>query len=515
LLDRYLDLRARGQSVAVDVLCRDTPELLADLQREIAAAEQLGATARVNGLAKTRRATSDRLTAFPGSPGPVEGYELLEELGRGGVGVVFKAQQVSLNRVVALKLVRADGFQGPESRERFLAEAAVVARMQHPNIVHIYECSAHDEQMYFSMELCEGGSLAQRLRMGPLAPREAAALMRSVAEGVQAAHDQGVIHRDLSPGNILLARPGRKPPEGTPLDGGPRPLAEFIPKVSDFGLAKRIDTDVTRSGAFMGTPRYMAPEQTLDARAVDHRADVYALGAILYECLTGRPPFHAANLIETLDQVRHQEPVSLRQFQSSVPRDLDTICLKCLNKEPAKRYSSARELADDLGRFLDGEPIRARPTRLHERFARWCQRAARVPFAGRLAVALYGSLAVWKVLALVLVALGVGLVPRDPRQCVFQVLALLAFLNVPQIAIGFATLARRRSAPWIGSILSLIHLVLVSVCLPTSYFTFGGLLEEPDIRWLVLGLLIILEGVTLLAYLAAIIAQRAGRQGIR
>ena len=302
------------------------------------------------------------------------------------MGVVFKARQVSLNRVVALKMVLAGGFQSPEGRERFLAEAAVVARMQHPNVVQIFECGTHDDQLYFSMELCEGGSLAQRLRSGPLSPREAAALVRSLAEGAQAAHDQGIIHRDLSPGNILLAGRGREPPEGERSAGSPRPLAEFIPKISDFGLAKQTNVDVTRSGVVLGTPRYMAPEQTVDARAIDHRADVYALGAILYECLTGRPPFQAATLLEILDQVRHREPVPVRQLQPSVPRDLETICLKCLGKEPQRRYATARELADDLGRFLQGEPIRARPSSLLERLTRWCQRPERVPFAGRLAI---------------------------------------------------------------------------------------------------------------------------------
>ena len=332
--------------------------------------------------------------------------------------------------------------------------------------------------------------------------------LRSLAEGAQAAHDQGIIHRDLSPGNILLAERRAGAPEGERSAASPRPLAEFIPKISDFGLAKQTNTDVTRSGAVLGTPRYMAPEQTVDARAIDHRADVYALGAILYECLTGRPPFQAATLLDTLDQVRHREPVPVRQLQPSVPRDLETICLKCLGKEPQRRYATARELADDLGRFLQGEPIRARPSSLLERLTRWCQRPERVPFAGRLAIVLYGSLAVWKLLALVLVALGIGIVPRDVGECVFQVLAMIALLNVPQIGIGFAVLARWPPALWIGTILALFHLAFGSVCLLTSFLTFGGLLDDPNIRWLVFCLLIIPACITLLAYVVALIAQR-------
>jgi serine/threonine protein kinase len=515
LLDRYLDLRSRGESVAIEDLCRDTPELLADLRREIAVVELMGSTVVQTRLTERRGAPVNRSARSPLPPRTVlAGYQLMGELGRGSMGVVLKARQVSLKRLVALKLVLAGDFERPEERERFLAEAAAVARLNHPNVVQIFECGTHDDRLYFSMELCEGGSLAQRLRSGPLSPREAAALLRPLAEGAQAAHDQGIIHRDLKPGNILLASARREPPEGELSAGSPRPLAEFIPKISDFGLAKQTNADVTGSVAVYGTAGYMAPEQAVDARAIDHRSDVYALGAILYECLAGRAPFQAATLLEILDQVRHREPVPVRQLQPSVPRDLETICLKCLSKEPQRRYATARELADDLGRFLQGEPIRARPRSLLERLARWCQRPERVPFAGRLAIFLYGSLAVWKLLALVLVALGIGIIPRDVGQCVFQVLAMIALLNVPQIAVGFAVLARWPPALWIGTILSLLHLAFVSVCLPTSFFTFGGLLEEPSIRWMVLCLLIIPGCITLLAYLAALIAQRAGHRAV-
>jgi eukaryotic-like serine/threonine-protein kinase len=513
LLGRYLDRRARGESVALEDLCRDAPELLADLRREIAVVESMEVALRI-----TRRqdATVNRSAGSSLPPGTiVAGFELLEELGRGGMGVVFKARQVSLKRLVALKMILAGGFERPDGRERFLAEGAAVARLHHPNVVQIFECGTHDDRLYFSMELCEGGSLAQRLRSGPLAPREAAALLRPVAEGTQAAHDQGIIHRDLKPGNILLARGGQEPPAGEPSAGSPWPLAEFIPKISDFGLAKQINKDLTRSGTVFGTPSYMAPEQTVDARAIDHRADVYALGAILYECLAGRPPFQAANLLDTLDQVRHREPVPVRQLQPSVPRELETICLKCLEKDPQQRYATARALADDLGRFLQGEPIRARPGGVLARLTRWCQRPERVRDAGRLAIFLHAALAVWKVLALVLVALGIGIVPRDPGECLLQGLALVGILNVPQIGIGFATLARWPPAPWIGTILALFHLAFGPACLLTSFLSFGGLLDDPNVRWLLLCILIIPACIQLLAYVVALIAQRACRHGIR
>jgi serine/threonine protein kinase len=513
LLGRYLDRRARGESVALEDLCHDAPELLADLRREVAVVESMEEALRITRGPGATVNRSARSSLPPGTV--VAGYELLEELGRGGMGVVFKARQTSLGRLVALKMILAGGFERPEGRERFLAEGAAVARLHHPNVVQIIECGTHDDRPYFSMELCEGGSLAQRLRGGPLAPREAAALLRPVAEGVQAAHDQGIIHRDLKPGNILLASGGREPPAGKPSALGPRPLAEFIPKISDFGLAKQTNTDLTRSGTVFGTPSYMAPEQTVDARAVDHRADVYALGAILYECLTGRPPFQAADLLDTLDQVRHREPMPVRQLQPSVPRELETICLTCLAKEPQRRFATAGALADDLGRFLQGEPIRARPGSQLARLTRWCQRPERVRDAGRLAILLHGALAVWKALALALVALGIGIVPRDPGECLFQGLGIIGILNGPQIGIGFATLARWRPAPWIGAVLALFHLAFGPACFLTSFLTFGGLLDDPNVRWLLLCILIIPACIQLLAYVVAIIAQRASRHGTR
>jgi serine/threonine protein kinase len=445
----------------------------------------------------------------------IAGYELLEELGHGGMGVIFKAMQVSLGRLVALKMILAGDFQSPQGRTRFLAEAAAVARLQHPNVVQIFECGTHEDRPYFSMELCPGGSLAQRLRSGPLLPREAAALLRSLAQGAQAAHDQGIIHRDLKPANILLASGGREYTEGERPTGSHPPLTDFVPKISDFGVAKQANKDVTGTGAILGTPCYMAPEQTVDARALDHRADVYALGAILYECLAGRPPFQAATLLDTLDQVRHREPVPVRQLQPSVPRDLETICLKCLQKEPQQRYATARDLADDLGRFLHGEPIRARRGGLLARLSRWCQHPRRVADAGRLAIFLHGSLALWKALAVVLIALGIGIVPRNPGECVIQLLVLIGIVNVPQIGIGFATLAGWPPALWIGTILSLFDLALGPACLLTSLLTFGGALDDPDTRWLLFCILIIPACIQLLAYVVALIAQRACRDNLR
>ncbi len=316
-----------------------------------------------------------------GTPRPdIPGYEILGELGRGGMGVVYKAQQADLKRLVALKMILPERDGGPDDVVRFRKEAEALARLPHANVVQIYEFGEHDGRLYFAMEFVDGGSLKEKLDGTPLPARQAAQLLETLAWAVHHAHERGVIHRDLKPANILLASAGRQPPDDSEVSGGPRPLLawdEYTPKVTDFGLAKRLDTQlgVMESGAIMGTPRYMAPEQAAGKnRDVGRATDVHALGAILYELLTGRPPFQASDMLETLEQVRFQEPVAPSRLQPKVPRDLETICLKCLQKEPGKRYASAGELAEDLARFLAGEPIRARATPFWERALKWAKR---------------------------------------------------------------------------------------------------------------------------------------------
>jgi WD40 repeat protein len=290
------------------------------------------------------------------------------------MGVVYKARQRALNRLVAVKVVPPGSHTDADDLARFRAEAEAIARLQHPNIVQVFEVGEHAGRPYCVMEYV-AGSLQQRLAGGPLPPEQAATLLEDVARGAQAAHQSGVVHRDLKPANILLAVDSGQ----STLNSEDQSPASSLstPKITDFGLAKRLDRDAgqTRSGTILGTPSYMAPEQAAgQARDVAPAADVYALGAILYELLTGRPPFKAAFVLDTLEQVRNQEPVPPSRLQPGVPRDLETICLKCLRKEASRRYASAQALADDLRRFREGKPIQARPVSAGERLWKWARR---------------------------------------------------------------------------------------------------------------------------------------------
>jgi tetratricopeptide (TPR) repeat protein len=287
----------------------------------------------------------------------VPGYQVLGVLGRGGMGVVYKALHLSLGRVVALKMILAGPSAAAGERARFRREAEAPARLQHPNVVQVYEVGEVRGRPYIAMEYVAGGALDAKLAAAPQPPRAAAALVETLARAVHAAHLQQVVHRDLKPANVLLT-------------------ADGAPKIADFGLAKRLDeAGQTRSGDVVGTPSYMAPEQVgAKARQVGPAADVYALGAILYECLTGRPPFKAASALETMLQVAGDDPVPPRQLQPRTPRDVETICLKCLQKDAGKRYPSAQALAEDLRRFQAGEPIAARPTGALGRAAKWMRR---------------------------------------------------------------------------------------------------------------------------------------------
>ncbi len=289
-------------------------------------------------------------------------YALLEEIARGGMGIVYRAVQTRLNRSVAVKLIRSGELASGDELQRFHAEARAAASLQHPNIVAIHEVGEHDGQHFFSMDLVEGVNLSEFIRKKPMAVHQAVEILGSIAGAIQYAHEQGTLHRDIKPSNILIDDAGR-------------------PHVTDFGLAKQAtsDSDLTRTGEILGTPSYMPPEQAMgDLEKISEASDVYSLGAVLYELLTGRPPFRASTAVDTLLLVRDAEVVSPRLLNVSVSRDLETICLKCLEKEPSRRYVSAGDLAEDLRRFSNAETILARPVGDLERTARWCRRNPRV-----------------------------------------------------------------------------------------------------------------------------------------
>jgi len=285
-------------------------------------------------------------------------YELLEEIARGGMGVVYKARQISLDRIVAVKMLLFGQATNGEFVKRFHAEARAIASLHHPNIVAIHEIGVHEAQHYFSMDYVEGQTLAERAREIPLPPGLAVDYLRTIAQAVHYAHQHGVLHRDLKPSNVLVD-------------------ALDQPRVTDFGLAKQLqdDSELTHTGQVLGTPNYMAPEQVAGRRAgVGSAADIYALGAMLYFLLTGRPPFLAESLEEAMSLVLYAEPIAPRLLTPGVPRDLETICLKCLEKEPRRRYHSAEDLAADLLRFQRGEPVQARPVGPLGKALRWAKR---------------------------------------------------------------------------------------------------------------------------------------------
>ena len=330
-----------GESPQLDEYLRRFPVPAPQLELQFELERALGPKTLVRSAGgkplHPRRPAPPAAAGMPAIPG----YEVLGELGRGGMGIVYKARQLRLNRIVALKMILAGNHASPEAAVRFLAEAESVARLHHPNIVQIFAFGDCEGRAYFEMEYVAGGSLSDRIG-GTWSALEAARLVETLARAIDVAHRLGVVHRDLKPANILLST------EGTP-------------KIADFGLAKCLDTEtgLTRTEWIVGSPSYMAPEQAgPSATPIGPAADVYSLGAILYELLIGRPPFRAATLHETLEQVKSVEPIVPTRLRRGLPRDLATICLKCLEKEPARRYATAAELAEDLRRFEAGETIR-------------------------------------------------------------------------------------------------------------------------------------------------------------
>lgn len=358
LLQLITDELQAGRSVDLDRLCRQHPDLSGEL-RELCAAVQI-AEGVAAGVSYSSHSGCEKL--IDGRPAPTGDlprafgdFELLAELGRGGMGVVYMARQRSLNRVVAVKMILRGDLASPEDVARFRSEAAAAARLEHPHIVPVYEVGDCEGQPYFAMKYIAGTTLGKRLAVGPLTDREAAELLLPVCRAIQFAHEHGILHRDLKPSNILIDSEGHA-------------------HVSDFGLAKHVsgEGELTRPGAILGTPSYMAPEQAAGNRGeVGPASDVYSLGTILYQMLTGRPPFQAAKAVDTLLLVLEQDPLPPRLLNPKADRDLEMIALRCLQKPPHLRYASARALADDLASFLADEPISARSGRLTQVVARW------------------------------------------------------------------------------------------------------------------------------------------------
>jgi eukaryotic-like serine/threonine-protein kinase len=348
LLAEWEDQQRLGRNLTAEELAPDDISLQEELRLRINRRKQLRGVFETPTLGE-----SEAPAAAPPLP-EIIGYEILEVIGHGGMGVVYKARQIGLNRIVALKMILAGASASPQSLARFRAEAEAVAQLGHPNIVQIYEIGEQNGCPYLALEYISGGSLAQQLDGTPVPTKQAAELVMSLARAVHHAHQRGIVHRDLKPANVLL-------------------LADGTPKIADFGLAKRADADQahTQTGAILGSPSYMAPEQAAGfIHKIGPPTDVYALGVILYELLTGRAPFKGASLMETIEQVREHDPAPPRSLQPRIPRELEIICLKCLEKQTHRRYESAAALADDLHAFLRGDPITAHSATLLDQVTR-------------------------------------------------------------------------------------------------------------------------------------------------
>ncbi len=478
ILADLFEQQQRGRPASIDAACREHADL-ADELRALWATAQFAAFALPRGDSPTVPQTPPEPMPPPDSFGD---YEILEEIGRGGMGVVYKARQKSLDRIVAIKMMREARLSSESDRDRFLAEAESAARLKHPNIVTVYEVGNQNGLPFIVMEFVEGRNLSQRLSEGPMQPREAARLVAVVARAVQQAHERGILHRDLKPANILLQNDERetrndesKPSHSSLINH----RSSLVPKVTDFGLAKRLTVSPdgmrdwrTQTGAIVGTPGYMAPEQATGRKDLTPATDVYALGAILYECLTGRPPFLATNPIDALMMVVEQEPVPPRMLTAGIDRELEMICLKCLQKPPELRYATSAEFAADLEAYRAGEAVSSQPSGLSYFLSRMLRETHHVGVLEN-----WGLLWIWHSLATFVLCL---LTQIMAWSNVTDHTTYLLMWSIGLIAWGtILWRLRRRAGPVLFVERQLAHAWAAGVCASIAMFVIERVMELP------------------------------------
>lgn len=508
IFDQALDVEDPNERQAwLEQVCADEPGVRRQVEVLLRALDNAGDFLVEPATTAIQRGAS-RLPEAP--PRKLGRFEILEELGRGGSGVVFRARDPALNRDVAVKIPRGETLVSQETRERFLREAEAAAGLDHPHLVPVYELGDADGVCFIASAFCPGPDLAKWLseKNGPLSPRKAAMLVALLAEAIQHAHSRGVLHRDLKPSNILLFpnATGRRDAGGDDLP--------FTPRIADFGLAKLLESSLreTRTSVILGTPLYMAPEQAT-GRITGSRphADIYSLGAILYELLTGKPPFEGETLLSVLDRVRSDEPVPLRRLRPDVPRELETICLKCLRKDPRDRYATAGELAADLQRFLAGQPIHAQPLRLIDHFRIWSHRPERIRDAGMLGISLGIILGTWSMVS-TFGGIAQGLIREFSIEIAIQLGFVMLGQHIPMIWIGIETLKNKHFALWAGLILGVPPFGVMILSLFGLVSPFGEIYEAiPFGKWTVNLLLTGLFGAQLFVYAVALKSFHANR----